>query len=204
MLNGWLGNTKVLSGNTGQSQTNPYVTIREVKIIGSSVLPSSFFENDLRQIQGQPLELDELQARLFKLIETINQWYEQQGYLASGAYLPIQDLSDGSVEIQILEGQLAQIDLKNCKRLCNYAEERINLGRGVPLRNDNLIDALERLRRDPLIENLKASLEPGQAPNERLLQVGIEEAPTWQIETNFNNYESVSVGELQFMVVLNK
>ena len=51
-------------------------------------------------------------AGLQQVISDLNGYYRQHGFLTTSAYFPAQDVSDGNVRIQIVEGRLADAGIK--------------------------------------------------------------------------------------------
>jgi len=61
------------------------------------------------QFEGQCLGL----AEINNVLEVLVYLYVERGYIASRVYLPAQDLSDGSLDVVVIEGSLEDIVLKH-------------------------------------------------------------------------------------------
>jgi hemolysin activation/secretion protein len=143
------------------------------------------FEN--REITSTDLE--ELRRRL-----TLH--YVNRGYVNSGAVIPDQRIADGVIEIRIVEGRLARIDVEGTEHFRkDYFSERIALRAGPPLNLVELEQGLQILLRDPLVASINAQLAPGERPGEALLRTRVTEAPRYDLGVSLDNRLSPSLGE---------
>jgi hemolysin activation/secretion protein len=86
------------------------VLVRRWRITGAHIFPVADVGAALiREYRGQSLTLAELNAVAVR----ITTYYRQHGYLLSRAYVPAQAVRDGAVEIAVIEGHLAEIDVTN-------------------------------------------------------------------------------------------
>lgn len=176
------------------------IVVKEFDVVGSSVFSPKELNQAVKSYRNRPLTLPEL----FEARSAITKLYTEQGYVSSGAYIPPQELNDGTVQIAVLEGKLEEINVSGAKHLSdNYISSRIKAAAGKPINVDNLLSALQLLRLDPLIDNVSAELSAGIRPGTSLLDIKIEEADVFNIATSFNNNKSPSVGSIQRSVELN-
>lgn len=156
------------------------IQVRELKLEGNTVFrdeEQQQLENRLAPFVNRPLTFDELlEAR-----SEVTQFYMNAGYITSGALIPPQTVENGSVTIQIVEGELEDIRVKTSGRLSsNYINSRLQGATEKPLNRDKLLEALQLLRLDPLIKDVQAELSAGIRPGTNLLEINIIE------ENNFN------------------
>ena len=176
------------------------IVVRDFKVVGSSVFSQQELDKAIEPYQNRPLSLPEL----FEARSTITKLYNDRGYVSSGAYIPPQELNDGTVEIAVLEGELAEINVSGTKHLSNnYILSRIEAAAAKPVKVDDLLSALQLLRSDPLIDNVSAELSAGVRPGTSLLDITIKEADVFNISTSLNNRRSPSIGANQRVVGLN-
>ena len=172
---------------------NDKVFLKKIVLVGNSV----FSEEDLKSylgIEGKQVDTEELTA----LAELITDFYVQQGFIASGAYLPEQDVSNGVVRIEIIEGELEQINFNGLKSIRkSYINSRLQSVLSKPLNINELNEQLELLKQNSAIKNLKAELVKGIKLGNSVLVVEVEENFPFQIKTEANNYRSPGVGEFQ-------
>ncbi|MBR8830128.1 MAG: Outer membrane protein assembly factor BamA [Chroococcopsis gigantea SAG 12.99] len=133
---------------------------------------------------------------LINLRTSITQVYINKGYVTSGAFIVNnQDLSQGIIKIQVVEGDIERIDLTGLQRLNQgYIRSRLQLGIQRPLNVNNLQSALQLLQLDPLVENINAELTAGTAPGRNVLLVTVKEAPAFHAGIGFDNYRPPSIG----------
>ena len=87
--------------------------VKEIQIKGNSVL-----EAEINQLK-QPLENKKIAfEQLLQLRSQITQLYAENGYISSGAFIPNnQNVADGIVTIQVVEGELEGITITGLQRL---------------------------------------------------------------------------------------
>jgi hemolysin activation/secretion protein len=64
-------------------------------------------------------------AELEAAVARVTQRYRERGYLLARAYLPAQDIHDGAVEIQVLEGRYGKVEVKNAARVRDDVVRRL-------------------------------------------------------------------------------
>ena len=141
---------------------------------------------------------------LFQARSVITKLYTEKGYVSSGAYIPPQELNNGTITIAVLEGQLEEINVSGTEHLSsNYISSRIEAAAGKPINIDTLLSALQLLRLDPLIDNVSAELSAGIRPGTSLLEIKIQEADVFNVATSLNNNRSPSVGTSERSIGIN-
>lgn len=137
----------------------PQLAVEAIEVLGSTAFPPERLAAITAPYVGRTVSLEELAAAANEILAAINQLYESEGYLASGAYLPRQDLSQGRVRIQVVEGELEAVEVAGLERLNpSYVRERLVLAGFAPLRVSRLSAAIGRLQESPLIESIRAEL----------------------------------------------
>ena len=170
------------------------IFIKRFNIIGSTVFSQEKLAEVTEPFLDQPISF----PRLFKIRSEITKLYDDEGYVNSGAYIPPQQLEDGIVTIEIIEGELEDIIVKGLSRLNpNYIKSRLAIATKKPLNVRRLLQALQMLRLDPLIANISAELSAGVEPGESLLEVTVTEADTFSTQITLDNGRSPSVGSFR-------
>lgn len=181
----------LVSTSNSNSNIPTSITVNNFEVTGSTVFSPEELQSVVSEYQGRPLSLSEL----FQVRSAITKLYTESGYVNSGAYIPPQELEDGTVTIAVLEGQLEGINVTGTKRLNpSYIRSRLEVAAEAPVNVESLLEALQLLRLDPLIKNVSAELSAGVAPGTSSLDVEIEEAKAFKVTTNFDNRRSPSVG----------
>jgi hemolysin activation/secretion protein len=167
------------------------IRVQQIDVVGSTI----FSENDLASIvdpyEGRDLTLEELRS----VADRITQLYLDGGYITSRAVLVDQVVTDGVVQIQVIEGSLEQIEIQGNQRVnSSYIRSRVQLGGRTPLNQGRLEDQLRLLRLDPLFENVEASLRAGSGLGQSILTVRVTEANPFYANVSADNYSPPSVG----------
>jgi|KBSSwiStaDraftv2_1062776.scaffolds.fasta_scaffold69690_2 hemolysin activation/secretion protein len=173
--------------------------VREIRVLGSTV----FSPEDLAKVtdpyKNRELTSEDLEA----LRVTLTLLYVNNGYVNSGAILPDQTLTEGVLSYQIIEGQLSAVDVEGNRWFRDsYFQKRFLLDAGPPLNVTALQRRLQLLLEDTRIQRLNAELKPGLKPGEGILDVRVEERTPYRLITEYNNYQSPSVGENRGLVTL--
>lgn len=173
--------------------------ISRVEVLGNTVLDIEIAEIVEEFLANHPTATFD---DLVTLRSSVTQLYIGNGYINSGAFLPNnQDLSDGEVQIQVVEGTLEDIQITGLTRLQEvYVRSRLNLANSTPLNQRDLERALQLLQLNPLIQQVNAELTAGSAPGRNILLVEIQEASPFQLGIGGDNYQSPSIGSEQFSI----
>lgn len=169
---------------------------------GNTVFSDHKLEELVASFIGKEITFSELlQARA-----AITKLYVDQGYISSGAYLPIAenqaiDPQQAVITIGVVEGKLDKIDVVGSSRLENYIRSRLPNTFTV-LNSDRLLEDLQLLQQDPLIESITAELTEGTRLERPILKVAVKERDPFKIEAVLDNSRSPAVGSFQRRVEL--
>lgn len=166
--------------------------IEEIRVAGNTVLPPADVERVTRRFTGRSLawtELDDLRDALTRL-------YLDAGYVTSGAVIPPQSVRDGVLEVQMVEGRLAAVEVENPGRLReSYVRQRLERDLGEVVQVDRLRARLVVLQRDPRIESVHAELLAGAEAGQARLRVRVVESRAWWLRVAGGNLSSPLIGE---------
>lgn len=172
------------------------VFVREIKVIGSTVFSEQELSGVTSPYQNRVLTSEDLET----LRKDLTLLYVKNGYITSGAVIPDQQVIDGVITFQIIEGRLTKVDVENNKYLRDsYYSRRVELGAGPPIKVDDLQNRLRLLQEDPRVKMLDASLKPGANLGESDLNLKVEERLPVKIWSGYNNYIADSVGGEQIL-----
>lgn len=168
--------------------------VNQIEVVGSTVLQAEI-ASLVQPLESRALTLNDL----FDLRTAITNLYVAQGYITSGAFLPNnQDLSDGVVQIQVVEGALEAIQVNGLSHLQEaYVRDRIALATQTPLNVRRLEEALQLLQVNPLLARVNAELTAGSAPGQTLLILDLTEADPFIANFGVDNTRASSIGSLQ-------
>jgi hemolysin activation/secretion protein len=170
------------------------ITIKKIEIIGNTVFSTEELRKLVASYEGQKLSFEQM----LEISQIITEYYTSRGYIRSGAFVPPQELVNGIVKVQVIEGKLEEILIQGLKQTKeSYVRARLEPRLTTPIQRKNLESALELLQIDPLFEKVEAELKPGSSPDKSVLVVKISEALPGTITLAADNYSSPSVGENQ-------
>ncbi len=175
------------------------VFVNAIQVTGNTVFPDSEIKAVTEPYENRTLTTEDLE----RLRLALTLLYINNGYITSGAVIPDQDVKDGVIQIQIIEGALSRIDVEgNNWFRRSYLGDRLMLGAGPPLKIEPLQERLQLLQRDPRIERINADLRPGDQRGESILTVKVREARPWKVWLDFNNYQTPIVGAERGLITL--
>ncbi len=169
------------------------VQVRRVEVLGSTVFSPAQLEAAVASFIGKDATFEELLA----IRTTITKLYIDKGYTTSGAFLPPQDVTDGVVKVQVVEGAIEKIEVQGLRRLhTSYVRSRIGLATKAPVNLSRLEEALQLLQLNPLISTIQAELSAGTAPGLSVLTLNVKEAQPLTVALLGENRNSPTVGSL--------
>ena len=146
------------------------ILVQNVRVSGAKAYPAADLLALTGFVPGTELTLTDLRGMAAK----ITAFYAGQGYFAARAYLPAQQITDGTVTIAVNEGEYGQIILRNQSRLSDQQAYRLldGLKPGDPITNDPLESRLLLLSDTPGVA-VTSTLVPGPQPGTSDLLVDI-------------------------------
>ncbi|MDF3024190.1 MAG: hemolysin [Alphaproteobacteria bacterium] len=166
--------------------------IRVVKIIDAPHMGSRTKNRIAKKYAPKCLGVGEIQS----LLGEITAYYINKGYATTRAYLPSQDLSTGVLTIQVVEGVLKKIGMKE------DAKATLFIPGAFPFVNDrvlNLRDIEQGLDQVNRLQSNNAAIDivPGAKVGESTIVVRNEAGKRWHLNTSADNYGSKSTGRYQ-------
>jgi hemolysin activation/secretion protein len=173
------------------------VFVREFRFTGNTVIPTEELKKVAAPFENRYVtnnDLEELRKRLTLL-------YINKGYVNSGAIIPDQKVVNDTIEIRIIEGKLSRIEIEGAKHFNpKYFTSRLELSAGPPLNVRNVESELQILLQNPLIEQIKAQVVPGDKPGEAVLKADVKENPPWDFGLVLDNKIPPSLGEERLLM----
>ena len=166
------------------------VEVQAIQVTGSTVFEPDVLQAAVAPFENRVLTLTELQ----QAAAAVTDLYLQEGYITSRAIVPDQTADGGIVQILVIEGSIADIQVEGTGRLENYVRDRVALGTDTPLNQFALEDQLRLLQFDPLFDEVDANLGAGEALGESVLTVNVDEAPPFRVSLVADNYSPDSLG----------
>lgn len=179
------------AGATGARGGPQVLRLEAVRLRGSTVLSHAEVAGAAAPFVGRTVSAADLQA----LRQRLTRLYVERGYLNSGVILPDQDVAQGTVVFQAVEGTLTELDVSGGGRLRpRYVRARLAAATAAPVNVLRVREALALLQRDPLIDRIHASFTPGERPGEARLSVDAVPAPAFGVTVSVDNARSPSIG----------
>jgi hemolysin activation/secretion protein len=175
----------------GRLGSEPLLYVQAYRFEGNTAFTDQELEQVAAPFAGRKVSTGDLQA----LRDALTLHYVNAGYVTSGALIPDQSPQDGVVEIRIVEGRLAAIEVEDPGWLrAGYVQSRLARAAHQPLDVIALEERIQLLQQDPHIEKIAAELRPTSEPGQALLHVKAEEATPWSVLLESNNYQPPSIG----------
>jgi len=173
--------------------SGPRFVLRGVHVQGSTVLSTADIDDIGKPYIGKEIsanDLEEIRRRL-----TVA--YIKRGYINSGAVLPDQDASSGTVTYQIVEGKLSGVAVDGTQNFGkDYFVRRFERVADPPLDINALNREVRVLLQDPGIERLNVDLEPDATPGEAHLKVNVAETKPWTVSLSVANDTPPTIGPI--------
>ncbi|MEB3281183.1 MAG: ShlB/FhaC/HecB family hemolysin secretion/activation protein [Lyngbya sp.] len=156
---------------------------------------TAFTDEQLAEVTQSFLNRPITFAELLQARSAVTDLYVSNGYITSGALIPPQTLEAGAVTIQIVEGEISELNIKGDDQLnSNYVRSRIKPALSKPLNQNRLLEALQLLQLNPVIETISAELSAGIRPGESILNVEFKTADTFTVTVFSDNSRPPTVG----------
>lgn len=85
------------------------VTVSKIVFSGNASIPSAELDVLVADMTGKTVNLNGLRAAADKVTD----YYREKGYLVARAYIPAQQITNGTVEIQVVEGRRDQLKINS-------------------------------------------------------------------------------------------
>ncbi len=169
--------------------------VKGFRIEGAKLIPADELERYIHGVVGKELTLAQLRA----VAESLIAYYAQKGYLAQ-ATLPPQDIENGIVRIEIMEGERGSLMINNTgKRAKNDRVQGFidfRLGEGEAMSLQALSEAVNLLNEQPGVK-AKTTLKPGAKTRRTDLIVSVADKPLATFSAAVNNNGSRGTGIAQ-------
>lgn len=178
----------------GPLSAAPIFILKSVEFDGNTVFTDEQLRSIAKPYLGRRVSTEDLQ----NLRNRLSRRYLNSGYINSGAVLPDQQVTAGSITYRIIEGQVTDIRVTGHENVHpDYIRMRLALSGGPPLNVQQLQEQVQILLQDPLIERVDVKLGPGTRLGEAELTVNVAEKPRHSVRATVSNSRPPSVGEFE-------
>jgi len=173
----------------------PRFIVKKIQVKGNTLIDDAILAPVLETGDGMEVTL----GILHLIAQEITNLYAMNGYILTRAYVPEQEIENGIVTIQVVEGKLGKIEVSGNEK---FKREDI-LARLGPLQDDPALteSALEKyLLRLNAIHGLKvkAVLKPGEVFGTSDLTLQVKEYRPYRIAFDADNFGSRFTGEQRY------
>ncbi len=169
------------------------VTFHKINFTSNTAFSDQALTNLLQDYINHPITVD----KIHEAKELVTKFYISHGYVSSGALLVDQDITDGLLELRIIEGKLTKLSLDDETRFSqDYIWGRLKQYADQPLHFPTLQLPLYFLHSDRTIKRVNAELQPTEQFGESEMKLALEERELITFSVGVNNHKSPSVGDL--------
>ena len=170
------------------------VFINSIEVAPSEILTAEEIEAILSKYAGRNLFITDIQA----MIDEINTLYADKGFVTARAYLPEQEVSNGSIKVDLVESRVGKVTLQGNR----WTRSKYVLDR-MPQKENELFDIV-KLEKDVLDFNrynegikLSANLKAGEVEGTTDIELTAEEKFPFHIIGMMDNAGRRSTGSLR-------
>jgi len=169
--------------------------IKKFEFVGNLQIPVSDLNAVLKNYINNNLSFTQLQAAA----AVVSELYRDRGWLVR-AFLPSQDITNGTVTIQIIEARLGGVKIDNQSKHISTETIRSWLDKNIPI---NTLLSLNHLDRALLLINdlpgvtIVGDLQQGNNPGETILAVKVTDKPIIYGQVGVDNYGDPSTGNVR-------
>ena len=167
--------------------------VSAIRVTGSRVFTSSELEALVGDLAGEERSLADLEVGAGR----ITAQYRNKGYMVARAYLPAQDIKDGVVTINVLEGRVGEVQIKNQSRLTDQTAAKYmdSIQSGDVLHAKPANRTLLLLGDTPGVGSARASMQPGTSVGTTDLIVNLASSPPVTANIAADNHGNYYTGE---------
>jgi hemolysin activation/secretion protein len=175
------------------------IVVETIVVSCSTILTEATVTEVLAPFLGRPLSAQDQQ----EAADALTRYYLEAGYITSRALPQDSPTPTEQLHLRVIEGGIDTIAIDGLDRLHeDYLRSRIGLATQPPINTARLEDQLRLLRQSPLLDNIEASLLPGNTPGNSTLRVRVDEANPFNAFVGLDNYSPPVLGTTQGTLAL--
>lgn len=172
------------------SRSKLLVPIKSIRIVGNHWLKTAQLKPLVAPLEGHTVTLGMLQ----KAVSRITAAYRRHGYILAYAFLPVQTVRHGVVEVRVIEPRYDRVEVTGHGRLRpSQARHTLGVKPGQPISLKPLNRGLLQLLRTPGVR-VGAIFIPGAQPSTSALRLKLLPAPLFRGSVAEDNYGADSTG----------
>ena len=173
------------------SPGGPRIPVRHFVFEGNTVYSDDELRAVVAELEGQALTLEEVYAAA----DVLTDFYLKNGYSVALVTVPAQQVADGTVRFEAIEGRISQLHLEGNARYrpAVLHSHLARVERGEILRFDHLERGVLLLNDLPGLL-ARSVIVPGEEYGTSTIRLNVEESP-WDARLALDNHGPESVGE---------
>lgn len=174
----------------------PRFAVKDVHISGNRSIPEKELRPFLQPLVGREVTLGEIQDAA----DAMKRHYRSRGYVAAYVYVPPQEMENGVLTIDVLEGRIGEVKVAGNRWFSAESVRKLfALPQFAVIRHDDIRRGLRRLNERPDLK-AKAVLSPGEMTGTSDVTLEVEERAPFRFNAGVNNYGTRSTGEFRYGV----
>lgn len=126
---------------------------------------------------------------------SVTEYYRESGFILATAFVPEQEVSDGIIRLNVLEGRLGDVAVANELIFSpKTIKAAFNHELGEPVTEERIEGALRRINDLPGVR-VRGSFSPGDNVGETRLTLGVLQEKAWSSSILMDNHGSETTGE---------
>ena len=177
------------------------VFVKQFSLEGNVHIKSEKLLSLLSSYKNKNLTFNEMQI----IASIITKEYRSEGYIVARAYIPIQNMSDGVLEIAIIEGKYGEFKLSNKSQVKTFLiQSMLNHSKTEDVINNNSLERGLLLVNDiPGIVISNTVIRAGKTIGSSDFMITIDKTKPYDAYVLLNNYGGRYTGEQQLIAGLN-
>lgn len=171
------------------------VVIQSLQVVGARSLDVAELIRASGFVGGAAYSVLEMRS----LATRMRAHYHQHGYFLAQVYLPAQDITDGVLRLEAVEGQYGQVTVRNRSRLSDALAHKFlqDLQSGTTVNQHALERRLMVISDLPGVQ-VQSTLTPGATPGTTDLLVDVGPGPRWGASVEADNHGNTFTGTNRF------
>ncbi len=162
------------------------ITIHSVDVSGNTALRAKILRRSLRPYLDRPISMKELK----EMCAVIQKKYAEKGYFLTRAYLPPQEIRNGVLKIEVIEGHLGLVTVIGNKYYSTkFISSYFDRYKGKPIHYDKILRTLFLLDENTDLE-VGAVFKKGDKFGTADLILRVSDKRPIHLTQDFNNYGS--------------
>jgi hemolysin activation/secretion protein len=169
------------------------ITLKAIHITGNTLFTAAELEALVSDLVEGEHSLSELNAGAAR----ITAYYREHGYVVARAYLPAQDIKDGIVTINVMEGLVGQVKMHNQSLVADGTTQSYlsEVKPGAALQGSQVDRAILLLNDTAGVGGARATLQPGASVGTSDLLIELDPGKAYSANIEADNYGNRYTGE---------